>query len=157
MLAPATPDDTGPMTVLRRFRVIDPGRWPPRQNGKPRVLIEHPDRAVLWEAARALRGEGYEVRVCAGPDDGERCPLTEFGSCLLVEEADVVVTSTRLADADGLLETYSQRDGPRLVVEARSSEFEEIAERLPGAVFVPRPFDERSLRAAVGRAEARSG
>jgi hypothetical protein len=141
------------MTVLRRFRVIDPGKWPPRQSGKPRVLVEHPDRKVLWEAARVLREAGYEVRICAGPDDGERCPLTEFGSCRLVEEADVVVTSTRLADTEELLETYSHLDGPRLVVEARSSELEEIGEKLPGAVFVPRPFDERSLRAAVGRAE----
>jgi hypothetical protein len=144
------------MTVLRRFSVIDPGKWPPRQSGKPRVLLEHPDRKVLWEAAHALREAGYEVRICAGPDDGERCPLTEFGSCRLVEEADVVVTSTRLADAEELLETYSQCGGPRLVVEAPSSEFEGIAERLPRAVFVPRPLDERSLRAAVGRAELAS-
>jgi hypothetical protein len=147
--------DTGFMTVIRRFRLIDPGKWPPHKASKPRVLLELPDRAVLWDSAQTLRDAGYEVRICGGPDADHSCPLVEFGSCTLVEDADVIVSSTRLWSSKQILDVYSRGIKPRLVVEAGSDELEELAERLPDAIFLPRPFSQHSLRSAVSRAETR--
>ena len=78
--------------------------WPARA-GKARVLIENPDRADLWAHAELLRKAGYDVAMCAGPTDEsaegqERavCPLVAQGHCPLVDEADVVVSTTALTD-----------------------------------------------------------
>jgi hypothetical protein len=149
--------NTGSVTVIKRFTLIDPGKWPPRKSGKPRVLLEHPDHAVLWDSAKTLRDAGYEVRICGGPDADHSCPLVEFGSCTLVDDADVIVSSTRLWSSKEILDVYSRGITPKLVVEAGSDELEELAERLPDAVFLPRPFSQHGLRAAVSRAEIRPG
>jgi AmiR/NasT family two-component response regulator len=144
------------MTLLRKhFSCIDPGAWPESVGSAPRVLVEHPSPAHRTIAMELLRAEGYEVAGCPGAERGMRCPLIEFGSCWLVEDADVVVTTAEMADAVRLLDEH-RRSGQRpLVVEVAADQLEEIAEIVPDAVLVTRPLTAHSLRAAVGKAQAR--
>src|SRR6266849_1997886 len=111
----------------RSPRSLHPEEWPER-SGKPRVLIENPDRADLWAHADVLGKAGYDVATCAGPtaetehvswfrrrprswaDPQPRehqqrtvCPLVEEGQCPLVEGADVVVSTTQLTDSREVL------------------------------------------------------
>jgi hypothetical protein len=88
------------------------------------VLVEHPTHAQRRLATDVLRAEGYETASCAGPEHGVRCPLVEFGNCRVVEDADVVVTTADMADAERFLEAYHRAGRPALVVEAPADELE---------------------------------
>jgi hypothetical protein len=145
----------GDMSLLsQRFTCIDPGAWP-AEKGRLRVLVEHPDRAVLTGAVDILRDAGYDVATCVGPDGGRRCPLVEFGRCSLVEDADVVVTSPELAYSDELLEIFDERVVNTVVVDVDPRALEEVSDVIPDATLVQLPLTPRSLREAVLQAASR--
>jgi AmiR/NasT family two-component response regulator len=138
------------MSLLsKRFTCIDPGHWPARKGTRLRVLVEHPDRAQLEGARQILGDAGYDVAVCAGSDAGHRCPLVEFGSCALAEDADVVVTSTQVRDSEALLEAFGERTAPQVVVEVDADVREQVARLLPEAVIVAAPITAEKLRSAL--------
>ena len=112
-------------------RLIGLGEWP-EESGRPRVLVEDPDGAVLWAYTRILEEEGYDGAGCQGPTgvrgDGLArtcCPLLEGYSCPLVAGADVVVSSTSLPESAEIHAAVSRQDtvlvvgGPEHVVEER--------------------------------------
>ncbi len=156
-------------------RSIHPEEWP-EQSGKPKVLIENPDRADLWAHAELLREAGYEVAMCGGPtaaaerapwfrrlfradppqERQERtlCPLVAEGHCPLVEGADVVVSTTRLTDSREILARLSARKSPPLVVEGTSSDLERDGDVLGDSVEITLPVLPRQLVEAVERARS---
>ena len=145
-----------PLRRRSEARCIEPGEWPAR-TGRARVLIEHPDRAALWAEAEIIREAGYDVAVCTGPveaADGveaEACPLLVQGRCSLVEEADVVVSTTDLREARGILARIG-RSTPALVVESTQSVLERDGHELGDATVVEVPVTERRLLDAVSGA-----
>jgi DNA-binding response OmpR family regulator len=76
-------------------RRLSPQPWP--WVGHPRVLIEHADESVGLELASILRGAGYAVAVCPGPEREEHCPLTGPEGCAVAHGADLVVSSLGLS------------------------------------------------------------
>jgi hypothetical protein len=146
-------------------RLIHPEDWP-EQTGKPRVLIENPDRADLWAHADLLREAGYDVAMCGGPTAetehvrwfrrGERtlCPLLAEGHCPLVEGADVVVSTTALIDGREILATLSARSSPTLLVEGTSSDLERERDAIGGSVEITLPVLPQQLVEAVERARS---
>ena len=153
---------------------IHPGEWPDH-GGKPRVLIENPDRADLWAHADLLRGAGYDVAICGGPvaeiqpapwyrrlvsataEESERrrrvvCPLITAGRCSLVEGADVVVSTTRLTDGREILAALGARTSPVLVVEGTSADLERERTALGDPIEIPLPVLPQQLVAAVEQA-----
>jgi hypothetical protein len=157
-------------------RSLHPEEWP-EPSGKPRVLIENPDRADLWAHADLLREAGYDVAMCGGPTaETERvpwfrrlfradpqpierqertlCPLVAEGHCPLVEGADVVVSTTTLTDGREILATLSARPSPALVVEGTSSELERDSDAIGNSVQIPLPVLPRQLVEAVERARS---
>jgi hypothetical protein len=69
------------------------------ENPGPRVLIEATDFAKRDALANFLKGRGYSVRTCGGPEaTDDRCPLVELDFCDAVARADVVVHSMRPHD-----------------------------------------------------------
>ena len=152
--------------------LIHPEEWP-APTGKPRVLIENPDRADLWAHAEVLREAGYDVAVCAGPTPAPEpvtwfqrmfradpepvepqqrtlCPLVAHGHCPLVEGADVVVSTTALTDSKEIHATLSARSTPKLVVEGTTAELDHAGD----AVEIPLPVLPAQLVDAVERARA---
>jgi hypothetical protein len=99
----------------------------------PRILIEHPDGAEAWALAEILSRSGFDVRSCAGPGPCGRgetvCPLLVGEQCALVEGADAVVSSSRVA-------------GSEMIVRAMAVARPE----LPVFVEVPRPRSRRYLQ-----------
>lgn len=154
-------------------RPIHLEEWP-EPSGKPRVLIENPERADLWAHADLLRKEGYDVAMCGGPtaepervswfqrfgrgdpEPPERtlCPLIAEGHCPLVEGADVVVSTTQLTDSREILATLSARQSPALVVEGTSSDLERDRDVIGDAVELKLPVLPRQLVDAVERARS---
>jgi hypothetical protein len=157
-------------------RPIHPEEWP-EQSGKPRVLIENPERADLWAHADLLRKAGYDVAMCGGPiaetehvswfrrlvrvdpEPPERrertvCPLVADGHCPLVEGADVVVSTTQLTDSREILATLSARKPSALVVEGTSSDLERDRDVIGDAVELKLPVLPRQLVEAVERARS---
>ncbi len=157
-------------------RLIHPEEWP-EPSGRPRVLIENPDRADLWAHADLLREAGYDVATCGGPTaetltvpwfrrrhlhladspSSERrerllCPLLAEGQCPLVEGADVVVSTTALTDSREILATLSARRSPALVVEGTSAHLARESEAIGDSVAIPLPVLPRQLVEAVERA-----
>ncbi|HVC88330.1 MAG TPA: hypothetical protein VNC40_13015 [Gaiellaceae bacterium] len=153
---------------------LHPGEWP-AETGKPRVLIENPNRADLWAHANLLREAGYDVAMCggpapeperiplyrrlttAGPSREERqartlCPLVAEGQCPLVEGADVVVSTTQLIDSHEIHAKLSARTTPVLVVEGTSSELAHEHDRLGGSVEIALPAMPAQIVEAVERA-----
>jgi DNA-binding response OmpR family regulator len=138
--------------MARRARHLDPEpwRWP-----RPRVLIESSkeEQSLAW-AAR-LRGAGYSVAVCSGPDESagtpERCPLAGPYECPLVAGADVVVSSLGLGRPEGrtVVEALRRRapETP-LVVTATSDEAERYSELVRGCTLVV-PASENQVVGAV--------
>lgn len=55
-----------------------------------RVLVVHHDIDLADQEVDSLRRRGYEVSQCAGPA-GTRCPVLAGDTCVLAEEADVLV------------------------------------------------------------------
>jgi hypothetical protein len=141
--------------VRRPFRLLDPGEWAEEEAGRPRVLVEHPDHAVLQSAADTLREEGYDVATCSGPTQGARCPHVALGYCPLADDADVVVSSTRLGDAPEVLGAYGFDQAPPLVIEIEPDEAKETAKLVPGAILLTAPITAERLLRAVAEARAR--
>jgi hypothetical protein len=162
---------------MNPFKNIEPTHvehsgWSEETTDGPRVLVENPDAAQRWAHADVLREAGYTVATCPGPlsanasdthhrlyweDDGTVlretrrctvCPLVEHGHCELVEQADVVVTTTQLPQSDAILAR----------LHARSSAV--VLEAVPGAqadgwlpaTVIEEPVTPESLLAAVGEA-----
>ena len=165
-------------SLLRRTsppRSLHPEEWP-EPSGKPRVLIENPDRADLWAHADLLREAGYDVAVCGGPTaETERvpwfrrlfttdpqperqertlCPLVAEGHCPLVEGADVVVSTMTLTDGREIRAALGERPSPALVVEGTSSELERESDAIGNPVEVPLPVLPSQLVEAVERARS---
>jgi hypothetical protein len=156
---------------------LHPEAWG-EPTGKPKVLIENPDCADLWAHAEILREAGYEVAVCSGPQQPEarpswlgrrsgnfpdptdllvdpvrtRCPLVAHGHCPLVEDADVVVSTTSLADSREILATISSRGTPPLVVEGTRGALERDRDVIKDAVVIEEPVTETELLTAVEKA-----
>lgn len=124
---------------LRKHRTIQPPSWPSKP-GRARILIENPDGAQLWAHAGVLQEAGYETATCFGPSPEERiaCPLISNGSCPLIETADVVISTTRLADGGEVLAALHRCCSERLIVEDAD----------PRAL----PMEEKRLLAAVATA-----
>jgi hypothetical protein len=154
--------------------LMHPEEWP-EQTGKPRVLIENPDRADLWAHADVLRGAGYDVAMCGGPTtetdhvpwfqrlfsadpqpvvrpEHTLCPLVVHGHCPLVAGADVVVSTTRLTDSREILATLSARRSPALVVEGTASDLERDNDAIGDSVRITLPASPGQLVEAVKRA-----
>ena len=155
---------------------IEPGEWPTR-TGRARVLIEHPDPATLWAEAEAMRDAGYDVAVCTGPtktfertrsvgvrlrtfadeeapvhEPRQTCPLLAHGRCALVEQADVVVSTTDLGESQGVLAALSDKGTSRLVVESSKSVLDRGAYEIGDATVVDVPVTEKRLLEAVSEA-----
>jgi hypothetical protein len=133
---------------------IEPDEWPSRA-GRARVLIEHPDPAALWAEAEAMRDAGYDVAVCTGPTKTfersrlkQACPLLVNGHCSLVEQADVVVTTTDLGESRSVLAALSERRTPPLVIESSKSVLDRGYE-IGDATIIEVPVTEETLLAAV--------
>ena len=156
--------------------LIHPEEWP-AQTGKPRVLIENPDRADLWAHADVLREAGYDVAMCGGPtpapapvtwfqrlfradpepvEPQERtfCPLVAQGHCPLVEGADVVVSTTTLTDSREIHAKLSARSSPALVVEGTSADLKRDGDTIGDAVEIQLPVLPAQLVDAVERARS---
>lgn len=70
----------------------DQRTFPPRNDERPRVLVETADSALLISDFRFLVDDGFDVATCAGPGhDTLCCPVLRGEECKLVEEADVVL------------------------------------------------------------------
>jgi hypothetical protein len=156
-------------------RCIDAGDWPDGTDG-PRVLIENPDRSVLWAHAEILRQAGYNVATCAGPQAGVTpelslqhgeqlpedvaplprekrlvCPLAAGQRCALVEGADVVVTTTELVDGPAILAAHRSCAERGLVLEGSAAALARTD--VPhGAALVAQPVTDERLLAAVNEA-----
>ena len=98
--------------------------WPAEKRSI-RVLIEHPDPVARDTLANAIRGHGYEVVACGGPEPASEpaasCPLTFGASCPGVEGADVVVSSLAIdVPTEGLVVRKLLEGGAdrRIVLEA---------------------------------------
>lgn len=80
------------MTVPGPTAHPDQRTYPARHDGRPRVLVETADPALLISDFRFLVDAGFDVATCAGPGhDASRCPLLRGEQCQLVAEADVVL------------------------------------------------------------------
>jgi hypothetical protein len=103
---------------LRKPRTIQPPFWS-SERGRGRVLIENQDGAELWAHAGALQEAGYDAVTCFGPSPKERvtCPLVTGEGCQLVETADVVISTTRLADGGEVLAAVRRCHPHALIVE----------------------------------------
>jgi hypothetical protein len=143
--------------MRKRPVTIDLAPWPFTQ--RPRVLIEHPDPDTGLEVATALRRAGCTVAICRGPDaTGDpptRCPVHEFGPCVIVEGADIVVTMLGFGreDARGVLRGLRTRYAETpLVVAATVADVLELEDELQGCTIVPEDAPPDELVAAVLRA-----
>lgn len=65
-----------------------PWTWP-----GSRVLIEQADAAGAEALGAAFRHAGFAVSICAGPLEGEHCPLTGDAGCAAAAGADAVVSA----------------------------------------------------------------
>ena len=155
---------------------IEPDEWPTR-TGRARVLIEHPDPATLWAEAEAMRDAGYDVAVCTGPtktfehkrsfgvrlrtfadeeappdEARQTCPLLVNGRCSLVDQADVVVSTTDLGESQSVLAALSNRSAPRLVVESSKAVLDRGGHEIGDATVVEVPVTEKTLLEAVSEA-----
>jgi hypothetical protein len=118
-------------------RRLSPQPWPWR--GARRVLVEHPDREAGLALASALRGAGYAVAVCPGPESPDPCPLAGDEGCAAAHDADAVFFSLGLGSpaAREVLRalTTSLEDAPILVAATRD-EADEWRELVRGCTVV---------------------
>lgn len=173
------------MSLFRRqlrTRRLDPGDWRRSAATTPRILVEHPDRGELWARAEILREAGYQVSTCAGPhvacasqpgtgtaaqlpedvaplgaEERLVCPLAAGGDCLLVEGADVVVTTTELVDSAAILAAHRDAGRRSIVVEGPAPALVRAGDIVAGAILVEEPVTEFRLLAAVREALGRLG
>jgi hypothetical protein len=131
--------------------------WPER-TGRPRVLVENPDRADLEAHATILRSAGYDVALCCGPRESggtlHQCPVLEGARCSLVDGADVVVSTSSLARSDEILAELD-RSQVRVVVEASAPDSDRLGRVAPAATLLPQPVTAELLERAVSDALAK--
>jgi hypothetical protein len=174
----ATIERMNPFSKLHRHpeetEIAPPVSWS-GESGKPRILIENPDGAELWAHGDVLREAGYEYAVCRGPSLGlepetydvlayydepivtERvpahsCPLLTGGRCPLAEEADVVITSTRVPDCEALVAAHRALGVAALVVEVEGGP---KVEQPAGVTVLESPITKARLLAAIETALSR--
>lgn len=145
--------------VWTRSRSWEPGSWPPR-TGRPRVLLEDPDGAILAVTESFLVREGFDVATCGGPEEmGRRsCPLVSQGRCHLAQEADVVYTNLRWQHAPSRDVLHALRAcHPRtpVVVETTQPLMERFRDLMQGSHLVWVPAGRKATLAAIRRALAR--
>jgi DNA-binding response OmpR family regulator len=119
-----------------------PARQPEADMGTgPRVLVVDDDRAIRDLVGALLEDEGYAVR-CVG--DGTAALGATEG-----ETFDLVVADVRLPGLDGaeLARRLVARGVPVVLMSAAYAAVE-----VPGAAFVPKPFDLDRLLREVRRA-----
>jgi hypothetical protein len=120
------------------------------------VLIENPDRAVLWGYGESLRAAGYEVATCSGPSgDGRsrvRCPLLEGDPCPLVSRADVVLSTCELARSRDLLGALASDERRAVVFEVPLPSAGNYRDVAGSTTFLPVPVTESDLVEAVAEA-----
>lgn len=77
----------------RRTRRHEPPQtpWQPTNLGGIRVLLECPPEESPDIVASVLEQEGFDVVVCHGPADHERCPMAVGEYCGALQGADVVL------------------------------------------------------------------
>jgi hypothetical protein len=116
--------------LRKRTKLLESIPWEGEHG--PRILVEHPDGAEAWALAEILTRSGFDVRACPGPGSCGRaetvCPLLVGERCALVQGADAVVSSSRVANSEAIV---------RALGAARPE--------LPVFVEVPRPRSERYL------------
>ena len=139
--------------MWRRSRTWDPGTWSER-TGRPRVLIEDPDGAILWASEDFLRREGLDVAVCGGPETMgcRRCPLVTSGDCALAEGADVIYTSLRWHNPESrevLRALRAQHPRTPVVVEIPEPDVKRFADVLTGCQVVHVPSERATMLGAI--------
>jgi hypothetical protein len=75
---------------FRRHHVVTATEWSGPPAG-PRVLIEDADAGLRTAIADALQAAGFQAAACAGPGNGERCPLVDGDACDAVDQAVAVM------------------------------------------------------------------
>lgn len=125
-----------------------------RPDGRPRVLVEHPDGAVRAVAERVLDAAGYAVESCPGPAQlrGQRCPLVEGEGCPKAARADVVVHGLGLEhrDAREVLECVREyHPWTPVVVDGSAAELQAHAAAVRDCALLPHPWARAELLAAV--------
>jgi len=114
-----------------------PWPWP-----APRVLVEHADAEATADVLAALRGDGFAVAVCRGPEHDSRCPLAADDGCAAAEGADVVVSWLGLATAEAreaLAASRSRLPGTPLLVVANAGEAAQWPELVENAAVIEGP------------------
>jgi hypothetical protein len=120
-----------------------------------RVLLVYHDANVADVEADMLRGEGYEVDLCAGPAGRHACPVLEGRTCWQVENADVLVYDTWDADfshaelIDDLLDLHGDK---ALVLTSPVSEGEFPADRRADVRAIEVATSRAALSGAIERA-----
>ena len=136
--------------------------WPDgAQDGEsgPLVLFESPDGAEAHAAWKVLRGHGYRMTWCPGPQGGfsPRCALSATGHCQLVDEADAVVSSLELRDplcGEVVRALDAQASETPVVVVAPRGSAARWAEEAPDCEVVAGPLSTRVLVRALSVARA---
>jgi len=114
-----------------------PWPWP-----APRVLVEHADAEAMTDVLAALRGDGFAVAVCRGPEHDSRCPLAADDGCAAAEGADVVVSWLGLATAEAreaLAALRRRLPGTPLLVVANAGEAAQWPELVENAAVIEGP------------------
>lgn len=134
-----------------------PWPWP-----GPRVLIEHADAEATADVVAALRGGGFAVAVCRGPEHDSRCPLAVEDGCAAAEGADVVVSwlgLTTAAARESLAALRRRLPATPLLVVANAGEAAWWPKLVENAVVLEgRPSPEQVVSSVRSlREEAREG
>ncbi|MFA5786341.1 MAG: PAS domain-containing sensor histidine kinase [Actinomycetota bacterium] len=137
------------------FKVYLPG-WPERTRGA-RVLMVNRSAADQALHGAALRGAGYDLGVCDGPESQagtHRCPLVDGGLCLLAEGADVIVLNVGLSGDENREVLREYREGfPDTPVVVEASDPGGLEEELgEGCVLAPSSLAPETLIALVDEA-----
>jgi hypothetical protein len=121
-----------------------------KEQRRPRLLIETPREEWATADVGLFEAAEFEVQVCPGPDRHE-CPLLEYRSCSLLDEADVMLYDLDLDDeVDRTVLARIRASYPQLpvVAELTTEEQREHARDLDGVNAVV-PYDQEHLRDAV--------
>lgn len=119
----------------------------------PLVVVIDDDAAVRDSLDNLLRATGYAVRAFAGPQAFLDCAASDAAACLLLD--------VRLGNADGLDFQQALIDSEILIPVILMSGHGDIpmtvrAMRAGAVTFLPKPFAEEDLLAAVAEAVARN-
>ena len=136
--------------------------WPNEaqdDDSEPLVLFESPDGAEAHAAWKVLRGNGYRMTWCPGPQGGfsPRCALSAAGHCRLVDEADAVVSSLDLRDPqceEVVRALDAQASETPVVVVAPRGSAARWAEEVPDCEVVGGPLSTKVLVRALSVARA---